>query len=109
MESRMTTPLQIEIALHYWTRTTDYGLGNGDNNFDAPAVVSQRNEMLRAGLLNANDTTVYPQHTRNYAPGPALECYIKALCALPWPVQQWAILDSPRRMVTSGMSEGGVG
>jgi hypothetical protein len=83
----MSTPLQIAIALHYWTRADDYGLGNGDDNFNASAVRDQRSEMCAYQLIEANEPGAIPR----YKAGPALECYINALCALPWPEQKWVM------------------
>jgi hypothetical protein len=84
----MATPLEICIALHYWTHTTDYGRDNGDHNFSASAVVAQRDQMVEAGLLilGTGERTV-----RNYDIGPALETYVNALCSVPWPVQKWVM------------------
>ena len=82
----MSTPLEISIALHYWTRPGDYGAGAPDFNIDAPAVIEQRQQMVNAGLLVQVNAP-----GRRYDAGPALECYVTALCNLPWPVQQWVM------------------
>lgn len=83
----MSTPLEISIALHYWTRVTDFGSEAPDFNINAPAVVEQRNQMVNARLLNPS----YGDGGRLYMAGPALERYVNALCSVPWPVQKWVM------------------
>ncbi len=83
----MATPLEISIGLWYWTRPGDYGLDNGDNNFQAPAVRDTFRRFVDAGLL-CHCTT----GEQNYEPNkPALKAWVDALCAVPFPKVQWVV------------------
>ena len=85
----MATPLEISIALHYYCRAGDYGRGCGDNNFHAPAVKETLSEFVTRRLLDAvPDVEASDQEYRR---GPALECYVEALTAIPFPTQKWSI------------------
>jgi hypothetical protein len=81
------SPLMISIALWYFCRCDDYGKGNGDNNFDAPAVKEVFQEFVTAGLLARSPE----RSSQEYYGTEALKVYVAALSAVPWPVQQWVI------------------
>lgn len=83
-----TTPLEISIAIHYCCRTDDYGDGNGDKNFSAPAVQEAIARFMAAGLLKENKGTSKPYFT---ADRDALGTYVQALCDVPLPVQKWVV------------------
>lgn len=82
----MVSPLEISIALHYHCRVDDYGRHNGDNNFDAPAVVDTLARFVEAGLL-----TVDQDGIPSYRATPGLAVWVDAICSVPLPVQQWII------------------
>lgn len=74
------SPLQIKIALHYWVVPGQYE-GPEDKSF----VKDLCGHMVNYGLLETCDD--------GYCRGPALQCYVDALCSIPWPVQVWKIPD----------------
>jgi len=80
----VSTPLQLSIAIHYYMRPGDYGRGNGDNNWDAPAVQDQIEQMAKHGLLRDS-----PRDGQRYEATPGLDAFITSLRAVPWPVQKW--------------------
>lgn len=85
----MSSPLEISIALWYFTRPGDYGHGTGDRNFNAPAVQETFARFVGAGLLKRHEpSTDLPQH---YIGTEGLRVYVEALCALPWPEQRWVM------------------
>lgn len=94
-------PLEISIALWYYTRPGDYGRGDGDNNFDAPSVQAALQGFVDAGLLKRNDpNSDLPQH---FYGTDGLRVYVEALCSVPWPVQQW-VIPYPRGL-PSGLND----
>ena len=104
-DHQMATPLEISIGLWYFVRPGDYGLNNGDNNFEAPAVWATFQRFVDAGLLRHCDSG-----ERNYEPNePALKAWVQALCAVPFPVVKWIVEPEPRfrpcpHGVTTGLS-----
>lgn len=82
----MATPLEINIALHYLCRLDDYGKGNGDNNFTAPAVVEAIQRFVKMGMLIRQ-----PSDLREFVPTPVLTLYVAELEKLPFPIQVWQI------------------
>ncbi len=84
----MTCPLEIEIALFYFTRPGDYGRDNGDCNFDAPGVQRIINEFVQRELLIPNRDN---SRDRIYRAGPAMEAYVEALESVPFPIKQWVV------------------
>lgn len=83
----MASPLMIDIAIWYHCRVGDYGKGNGDNNFDAPAVRDLLRDFVLGGLLAKS-----PERSeQEYYATEALHVYVRALCNVPWPVQMWVI------------------
>lgn len=75
------TPLQIKILLHYWACGDDFRGGD----FSAPAVRDAIDHFDSLGLIVRGEKVGY---TANRA---ALEPYVRALEAVPLPVQQWVI------------------
>lgn len=83
----MATPLEISIGLWYYCHPGDYGLGNGDDNFNAPAVRETLKYFVTIGLLKRCTTGV-----RVYEPNEdALKEWVGALCETPFPVQKWVV------------------
>jgi hypothetical protein len=83
----MATPLEISTGLWYYTRPGDYGLDNGDRNFNAPAVRETFKRFVDAGLLCHCSTG-----EQNYkANEPALKAWVEALCSVPFPVVKWVV------------------
>lgn len=79
------SPLSISIALHYWTSPGDYSPDNAAHA-GSPAVRDCLKAMLGAQLLEMPG-----RDGAKYGSGPALQAYVEALCAIPWPVQQWVV------------------
>ena len=88
----MASPLEIKIALHYWTNSTEDYAADDERHRTSPAVVSAVDSMVKAGLLE------YPRKVPGKVEvGPALETYVAALMAVPFPVQQWVIPERDKR------------
>ena len=83
----MATPLEIEIGLHYWCSAD--GDVFDEIRRDAPAVREALNDMEAAGLIQR--TVIGSQKSALYERTDALGVWVKALSAIPWPVQQWVI------------------
>jgi hypothetical protein len=81
------TPLQIEIALYYFSRADDYR----DGDFRAPAVREEIDWFVAKGLLEA--APEHDAYSRKYVATEGLRLYVETLCAIPLPVQQWIIPD----------------
>lgn len=78
------TPLEIEIALHYYARANDYR----DGDLSAPAVRAAMDKFSAEGLI---ESTTDPDARAAYRRTPRLECYVHALCKTPLPIQQWVM------------------
>ena len=84
------SPLEIKIALHYWCYPHDYENAEGPH-WNSPVVRDIIRRMQDAGLIVT--LPVAADRPAIYGRGPALRCYIDALCSIPWPVQVWKIPD----------------
>lgn len=92
----MASLLTIEIAIHYCrtpTQAGDYGVSEGREA--APAVKEARERLEKAGLLRFIARP--PEHPRNYEATDGCHVWLKALCAVPFPVQQWVIPTKEHR------------
>lgn len=83
----MASPLKINIALWYHCRAGDYGKNSHDNNFNAPAVQEALQDFVNGGLLAKSPEGCEAE----YFGTEALKVWVDGLCAVPWPVQTWAI------------------
>lgn len=86
----MTTPLMIEIGLHYHTSAGDYGKGSGDNNWDSPIVQELIKSFVAGGLLAESPSRCEAK----YYGTEALRVWVEALCTVRWPVQAWVVPGS---------------
>lgn len=82
----MATPLEIKICLHYYAMVDEYEGGAGSHWY-SPAVQEALRRLHQDGLLSFSPSG----EPRLYDRGPALECYVTALCSVPFPAQQWVI------------------
>ena len=82
----MASPLEIRIALHYWTTPGDYELGTGCH-WHSTAVQETLSKLVERGLLQRREAADLAMYKR----GPGLECYVKALCDISFPIQKWII------------------
>lgn len=79
------TPLEIEIALHYWTRPGPYKAGSENwTDLDSKIVT----EMMDRKLLQSVDGKL----TGNT---PAMRAFVEALQAVPWPTMKWVVDPCP--------------
>lgn len=84
------SPLQIEIALHYFSRGDDYRtVSQSPNAYTPPAIVDVLALFVDSGLLRTDKRS--GDFERKYHPTEALRVYVNAVCAVPLPVQQWVI------------------
>lgn len=81
----MVTPLHIEIAMHYHCRTGQYEMVTTNETRRQYA-----DDLVDAGMLKRVPGPG-PQATVEYASTPGLAVWIKAICSVPFPVQQWVI------------------
>lgn len=88
----MATPLKIDIALWYHCRVGDYGKGNGDNNFSAPAVQAALQDFVNGGLLERSPTGCEAE----YFGTEALGVWVDGICNVPWPIQKWVLPNGDR-------------
>lgn len=89
----MTSPGEIIIALHYWTTPGDYPHLSDDLQ---PSYVGETvTKFLEAGLLRACQKGVTSTSRlvlgQKYEATDAMRVYIDAICAVPFPIQQWVI------------------
>lgn len=89
------TPLQIEILLHYYTRTDDYREGD----FSAPAVCEAINDFRDRpdGPLISQEQVIC-RHAC-YALTERGKVFVEAILSLPLPVQEWVM---PERWINVG-------
>lgn len=80
-------PIDISMALHYWTTGTDFPGSVGETRGPQMRVIS---ELCSAGLLEVN-----PDGPAAYKATEAMRVYIDALLAVPYPVQKWVMPDAP--------------
>lgn len=84
------SPLEIEIALHYWTCPEPYK--NGSENWtDLDCKIVQ--SMIVAGLIeNISSGDSLSKLSGNT---PAMRAYVKALEAVQWPFIMWVVPTGP--------------
>lgn len=87
----MASPLEIKIALHYWALTNDYEDHVEPKHGRSPAVQDALARFVAMGLLVDKMQGSEHRCDRRYDSGPALECFVDALCSVPWPKQKWVI------------------
>lgn len=76
-------PGTIMIGLHYYTSPTPYNEGNDEY------LRNLHDEFVAAGLLRrVSEPNAYGSM---YEATDGLECWVKALTNVPWPVQVWTI------------------
>lgn len=80
---RVSCPLEIMIALHYWTTPGPYS-PECPEHANSPAVREACARMIKAGLLQFGET-------EQYTATESTRVFVQALCAVPWPVQEWVI------------------
>ena len=89
----MASPLEIGIALHYWTTPTEYDDGEGEH-FWSPAVQDILSRFVSSGYLIHLDKP--NEYGGTYKATDALHIYVDAICAVPFPVQTWIIPSAPQ-------------
>lgn len=90
----MTSPLEISIALHYWTTPGDYSAEDPDHRL-SPAVQSALHGFVEAGLLERR--TEPTDRGSRFKATDGLRVWIEALCAVPLPVRIWIVPDRSER------------
>jgi len=83
------SPLEIEIALHYWTSPQPYKKGS-ENWTDLECKIVQ--SMLDCGMLEHAPNKDVQKISGNT---PAMRAYIQALQAVQRPVIQWVVPTGP--------------
>ena len=80
-------PLHIEILMHYHCCADEFP------RLDAPACREVVNEFLAEGILRVrtDDENKARTHWRTYEATERAETLVKALCAVPYPVQRWVM------------------
>lgn len=92
----MPSPLEIKIALHYYTDPTEYEGGAGAH-YHSVAVQGILSDFTERGyLVELAEPNQWGGRRRGT---PALDVYVAALRDVPLPVQRWVI---PDRAVTAG-------
>jgi hypothetical protein len=84
----MASPLEIGIALHYWTTPTEYD-GGASEHFYSPATQEILSDFVSRGFLLHLDKP--NEYGGMYRATEALGIWVDALCNIPFPVQQWVI------------------
>lgn len=83
----MASPLEIQMALHFWTSPTKYAEHEPDHRTSG-AVKAILAWYVRDGLL---EPTAPNDYGEIYKATEALGVWVEALCAVPFPVQKWVI------------------
>lgn len=86
----MTTPLHLNIALHYHACISRYA-EHDPPHANSIATRKYKQDLIDAGLLKDRTDPEPDRYTRDLLPTDALEIYVRALCAVPFPVQRWVI------------------
>ena len=81
----MSTPLIINIGLHYYTRAGEFE----PERFRAPAVQEALASFVSHGLLTKLDEP--DTYGATYRPTDGLRVWCEALCSVSWPIQVWQI------------------
>ena len=89
----MASPLEIKIGLHYWTVATEYSWED-EMHRNSPATRNILGWFVRDGLLEK--LPVPTEYGATYKATEALGVWVEALCAVPFPVQQWVIPAAPK-------------
>jgi len=84
----MSSPLEICIALHYWTTVGDYSPDNVEHA-NSSSVKDCLRRMKACGLLSSPG-----RDGANFGSTEALGVYVEALCKVNWPVMKWVIPPS---------------
>lgn len=83
----MASPLEIQIALHFWTTPTKYAEHEPEHR-GSGGVKNALARFERDGLLEPILPNGYGEV---YNATAALGIWIDALCAVPFPVQIWVV------------------
>jgi hypothetical protein len=83
------TPYEIEICLWYYSRGEDW------NGMDAPIWPSTLDKFKEFGLLES----AHGHRNMLYAPTAKLMAFVDGLCAVPMPIQIWAIPQQERMLI----------
>lgn len=84
----MASPLDIMIGLHYWTTPTEYAADDPQHQRSS-GVRERLAWMVRAGFLERLEAP--NQYGGSYKATEGLGVWVEALCAVPYPMQQWVI------------------
>lgn len=82
------TPLQLQMILHYHTRTTPYA-AHEPEHAGSEGVRSQRQLLIDDGLLKWHSGFSFSLTAKGIA-------FIDALCAMPLPRESWSVEHSWR-------------
>ena len=82
----MTTPLELEILLHYYITNSDY------RELNAPAIKEAIEKFVKLGLLidNRNNKNDFC-HQQFRSNDEALSIYVETLLNVPLPKMKWTI------------------
>lgn len=83
----MASPLEIQMALHFWTRPTAYAEHEPEHR-NSGAVKNILAWYVRDGLLEKIPAN---EHGETYKATDALGVWVEALCSVPFPIQKWVI------------------
>lgn len=89
----MASPLEIMIALHYWTTPCEYA-ADDERHRTSGAVTDILESYVRAGFLEKLPEA--NKYGGTFKSTDALGVWVDALCSIPFPVQKWVIPDSAR-------------
>lgn len=92
----MATPLEITIAIHYYTRPERYAWRD-PSHADSPGVREIKDKFTRMGLITpVAQPAGCHESTADYFPvDEALRPYIEALRAVNFPTRQWVVVNAP--------------
>jgi hypothetical protein len=78
------SPYDIEILLHYHSRTDDWSGPSAGNALHRETM----RRFVQDGLLSRCEE---PAASRDYEPTERLHAYVEGLCRVPLPVQRWVV------------------
>ena len=81
------TPLEMQIALHYYTSPTDFR----DGDFSAPAVRSSIDHFQACDLIRVRKAG--EPGNAHYVATPRLNTYVEKLKSIELPIQRWVYPD----------------
>lgn len=90
MSDEQHSPLEIQIALHYWARPERYAWREPEHA-GSGKVTEIKQRLADLGLLRSLPSRADHTSADYEAVSDAMSAYVEALCRVPYPVCKWVM------------------